>query len=216
MKKKCTIRNRPIRSSAAVREKSVHRYKGRSIRPKERMEYHPLFPGNFVFEDDSLHYGSVKKTMQAVYIDRNLRAYGGLFCIFNEAVYCIEVYSYPSDDFPFLHHVDGTSVVIAAQHRTDVLIEKMGRIDPALMDKAMFFDSMPYDNRKYTNALSQAVMRLRNLVFHKSFGFAPDSLGEIRFAKALYRVDERGAYSVALCKCPFMITCTIPSILNAF
>lgn len=215
MEKKRTIRNRPIRSSAAVREKSVHRYKGRSIRPEERIEYHPLFPRDFTF-DTLLYDGRAKEIMQAVYIDHNLSAYGGLFYKFNEMLYCIKVYSYPLDDFPFMHHVDGTSVVIVAQHRTDVLVEKMRRIDSALMDKTMFFDSMPYDNRKYTNALSQAVMRLRNLVFHRSFGFAPDSLGDIQLAKAIYRVEERGAYSVALCKCPFVITCTIPSILNVF
>lgn len=215
MEKKRTSRSRPIRLSSAVRKRSGDRYKGKPGRPEERTGYHPLFPRDFTF-DTLLCNGRAKKTMQAVYIDHNLRAYGGLFYIFNEALYCIEVYSYPLDDFPFMHHLDGTSVVIVAQHRTDVLVEKMRRIDSALIDKAMFFDSIPYDNRKYTNALSQAVMQLRNLIFHRSFGFASDSLGDIQLAKAIYRVDERGAYSVALCKCPFVITCTIPSILNAF
>lgn len=215
MKKRDYMRNRPIRSSVAVRENTIRGDKKNPVRPEESLEYHPLFLKDYVFT--LLRNDDVKDFMQAVYIDCDLRAYGGFFRICKDAIECIYLYSSSVDKFPFLQKTDGgIAEIIVALQSSEYLVEKMNLIDSPLLKRTMFFDSMPYDKRKYANALSQAVMQLRSQVFQGSFRFNIDSLYSVEIDKAVYHINERGTYSVEHSRCPFLITCTIPLIQNVF
>lgn len=215
MKKRDYMRNRPIRSSVAVRENTIHRDQRNPVWPDESLEYHPLFPQDYVFTP--LCDGDVKVFMQAVYIDCCLRAYGGFFSLCKDTTECIYLCSSSVDKFPFFQKTEGgISEIIVAFQNSEYLVEKINLINSPLLKRTMFFDSMLYDKRKYRNALSQAVMQLRSQVFQGSFRFNIDSLYSVEIDKAVYHINERGAYSVEHSRCPFLITCTIPLIQNVF
>lgn len=107
VEKKRNIRNRPIRSSAAVREKSDRRHKAKSIRPEERVILHAIFP---LFEGNPLQPSIGATTTMSSSAKKTHRLYQGRLQLpwtqdlkeifFNDGVLLSLEYAFHNNLFP--------------------------------------------------------------------------------------------------------------------